>query len=112
MYRLDTPWNSPKALVCSLFYKIPAKHNNIVRQENKTTLAAQIIKPTTFLCGFSVAIAKKKDDTPTYCGAYLDVSKRLNTEKVPLPKTEEVLDDMAWLEDLQHGGHTCQLLAD
>lgn len=58
-------------------------------------LAACVITPAISLRTFLVVIAKKKDRSFSFCVDYWTLSKRIKADKFPLPKIEEVLDDMA-----------------
>lgn len=57
-------------------------------------LAVRIIKLAISPRSFPVVIVKQKEGSLNFCEAYQQLNKRMKAENFPLPKIEEVIDDM------------------
>lgn len=72
----------------------PPKHNEVVREELEKMEKAGIITPSVSAWSFPVVIATKKDGKPRFCVDYRLLNKVMKADKWPLPKMEEIFDDL------------------
>lgn len=70
------------------------KHDDIGRREVESMLKAKIIKLACSVWAFPVVIAWMKDGQTRFSIYYWSLNKRMNADKFPIPKIEEVLDYM------------------
>ena len=69
-------------------------HNKIVRKELDKMLEAGIITPSSSAWSFPVVIVSKKDGNPRFCVDYCTLNQRMKADRWPLPKIEEIFDDL------------------
>ena len=69
-------------------------HNEIVSKEVDRLLAAGIINPLESSWTSTVVIAIKKDRSPGFCVDYRKLDSVMHPDRWPLPKADEILDDM------------------
>ena len=74
--------------------RMPPRHSEVVRQELDKMLEAGIITPSASPWSFPVVIASKKDGKPRFCVDYRILNRRMKADRWPLPKTEEIFDDL------------------
>ena len=68
--------------------------NLIVKKEIEKMLRAWIIIPISSEWSFPVVISTKKDKKPLFCVDYHMLNKRMKAYRWPIPKTQEIFDDM------------------
>lgn len=80
--------------------RLPLHQNNVVREEIDKMLKAGIITPS--VSGFSVEvlIASKKDDKSRFCVDYRTLNRRMKADRWPLPRMEEIIDNLEGSEVL------------
>ena len=69
-------------------------HNAIARKELDKILEAGIIKLSSSAWSFPVVILSKKDGNPSFCVDYRTLNQRMKADRWPLPKIEEIFDDL------------------
>ena len=74
--------------------RLPPRHSMLVRREIDKMLEAGIITPSTSAWSFPVVIASKKDGKPRFCVDYRIMNRRMKADRWPLPKMEEIFDDL------------------
>lgn len=74
---------------------MPAKHNDIVKEELQEMLRARIMEATSSPWGFSVVIARKSDDRPRFCIDCRALNRRMKADRFRLPRIDEILDGMS-----------------
>ena len=57
-------------------------------------LRAGVIRPISSECSFPIVIATKKDGKPRFCVDYRLLNMRMKADRFPLPKPQEIFDDM------------------
>lgn len=75
--------------------RMAPKHNEIIRREMYMMLAAAIVPPATSAWSFPVVIATKKNGKPRFCVDYRMLNQRMKADRFPLPKVQEVFDELA-----------------
>lgn len=75
-------------------YRMPPAHSELVRSKVENYLDAGIIRPAVSLWMFAVVSAEKKDGTARFCADYRKLNWRIKKDKFPLPRTEEIFDDL------------------
>ena len=75
-------------------------HNAIVRKELDKMLEAGIITPSSSAWSFPVVIVSKKDGNPRFCVDYRTLNQSMKADRWPLPKIEEIFDDLEGSADL------------
>lgn len=87
---------------------MPPRHNELVRKELDMMLRAGIVTPATSVWSFLVVIAIKKERRRRFCVESRLLNQRMKADRFPLPKAQEILDELAdgaffsWL-DLFYG---------
>ena len=74
--------------------RLAPKHNSIVRKEIDDMLEAGIIVPASSAWSFPVVIASKKDGKHRFCVDYRTLNRVMKADRWPLPKIEEIFDDL------------------
>ena len=73
---------------------LPPIYNDAVRKELGKMEKAGIIKPSASAWSFPVVIVRKKDGKPRFCVDYRLLNRNMKPDKWPLPKIEEIFDDL------------------
>lgn len=73
---------------------LPPRHREVVCQEPDKMLDAGIITPSSSVFSFLFVIASKKDGKPRFLVDYGIVNRRVKANRWPLPKIEEIFDDL------------------
>ena len=74
--------------------RLPPRHNEVVHEELRKMLEAGIITPSISAWSFPIVIASKKDGKPRFCVDYRTLNRRMKADRWPLPKNEEIFDDL------------------
>ncbi len=69
-------------------------HNDVVHKEIDRMLDAGIIIPVESSWTSPVVIATKKDGSPQFCVDYRKLNAAIHADRWPLPRVDEILDDM------------------
>ena len=69
-------------------------NNDIVRKELDNMLEAGIITPSSSAWYFPVVVVSEKDGNPRVCVDYRTINQRMKEDRWPLPKIEEIIDDL------------------
>ena len=74
--------------------RLPPRHNAVVREEIDNMHKAGIISPSAAAWSFPVVIATKKDGKLRFCVDYRALNRVMKADNWPLPKMEEMFDDL------------------
>ena len=75
--------------------RLPPRHATMVRQELDKMLEAGIITPSRSAWSFTVVNASKKDGKPRFCVDYRALDRVMKAYRWPLPKIQEIFDDLS-----------------
>lgn len=70
------------------------RYNDVVRGELGKMLKAGIITPSASAWSFLVVSLSKKDGNPRSCVDYIALNERWRVDRWPLPKIDEIFDDI------------------
>ena len=74
--------------------RAPPIHQKVIREQVDKMLEAGIITPSVSAWSFPVVIATKKGGTYRFCVDYRTLNAKMKADKWPLPKIEEIFDDL------------------
>lgn len=81
--------------ICLRAPSMPPKCKRIIKTNIFMMLKAQLIWPATYLWRIPVVMAHNPDGTLKFCLDYRELNKHMKAEKLPLPKIEEVIDNLS-----------------
>lgn len=74
--------------------RLPPKHKTIVKSEFEKMLRAGVIRPVSSAWSFSIVISTKKDWNARFCVDYRLLNQKMKADRWPLPKPQEIFDEM------------------
>ena len=74
--------------------RMASLHIAIVRKELDKMMESGIITPSSSAWSFPIVIVSKKEGNPRFCVDYRMLNQTMKAERWPLPKIEEILDDL------------------
>ena len=77
---------------------MPPKHNDIVWSDVQKMLNAGIIQPASSAWSFPVVLASNPDGTHRFCVDYRKLNKLMVADRLPLPRVDEILEDLSGSE--------------
>ena len=74
--------------------RLPLRHNDTVREEIDNMLKAGIITRSVSAWSFPIVIVTMKDGKSQFCVDYRALNRKMKADRWPLPKIEEIFDDL------------------